>query len=495
MTMPTSKPLPRSLDLLDPRLRLLCDAYLQAARVPGASIAIVAGDRSYHYAYGVKSILTGEPVTAETSFNIGSCSKAFVSAAVASLVAAGEVSWDDPISRYVPELQLYDPEVTRQVSLRDLSANRLGIPRAGLTEFGLDPSLSAEFVFENLRHTPPIHPFRSRHTYVNAGHTANAVAVGRITGKGFIGTLRERILEPLGMTATSGGAAARTELADQAGWHCLVDGEVVAIDTVFSDQYLGGGGMVVSGADALQWLRLHLGGGTVDGKQVISREALLETHTPHTVARPGKDILSLFHPAAHMGAYALGWAVTDLEGHPMVIHSGGDFGIAAMTLIFPKAGIGIASYCNTSGRGTIALPYALAACLLGLPTRDWKAYFEAASPAPAPAAETATPESRLDLSAYAGVYVHPADGPLVVESSAEGLKCDMRRGYRMAFTAAPAGEHRFAMRFDSPEWRGLMANVRPVLAFTMEEGRATKADWVVDPLHREFHRTDPGSAP
>ena len=491
--MTSTKTLPRSLDLLDPRLRLICDAHRQAARVPGASIAVVAGDLGYQYSYGIKSILTGERVTAETSFNIGSCSKAFVSAAVASLVAAGEVSWDDPISRYVPEFRLYDPEVTRQVSLRDLSANRLGIPRAGLTELGLDPALPAEFVFENLRHTPPIHPFRNRHTYVNAGHTANAVAVGRITSKGFIGALRARILEPLGMSGTSGGAAARTERADQAGWHCVADGEVVAIDTVFSDQYLGGGGMVVSGADALQWLRLHLGGGIVGGEQVISREALLETHTPQTAARSGKDILSLFHPEAHMGAYALGWAVTDLEGHPMVIHSGGDFGIAAMTLLFPKAGIGIASYCSTSGRGTIALPYALAACLLGLPTRDWKAYFEAASPTAAPTDETATREAPVDLSAYVGVYEHPADGPLVVENSAEVLRCCLNRGYRMAFTAVPAGEHRFAMRFDSPEWRGLMANVRPVLAFTMEEGRATKADWVVEPLHREFHRADPGS--
>ena len=298
--------------------------------MPGASIAIVAGDRGYHYSYGVKSLRTGEPVTVNTAFNVGSCSKAFVSACVASLVADKRVSWDDPISKFVPEFQLYDPAVTKQVTLRDLSGNRLGIPRAGLTEFGFDPSQAVGPALEGLRYTAPICGLRERHTYVNGGHTAVALAAGRITGQGFIATLRERLLAPLGMNCTSGGLAARDDLPDQAGWHCVADGQVTAIDTVYSDWYLGGGGMSVSGADALQWLRLHLNGGVVDGQQVIARDALLETHTPQIVALPGKDIISLFHPGAHMAAYGLGWAMTELEGHPLVIHSGGDFGIAAM---------------------------------------------------------------------------------------------------------------------------------------------------------------------
>ena len=481
---------PRSFDLLDPRLKALCDAYLQAAQVPGASIAIVVGDRGYHYAYGLKSIATREPVTAHTAFNIGSCSKAFVSAAMASLVADKRVSWDDPISKYVPEFQLYDPTVTKQVTLRDLSGNRLGISRAGLPEFGYDPSHSAEFALENLRHTAPICGLRERHTYVNGGHTANALAIGRITGKGFLPTLRERVLAPLGMSSTSGGEAARGEVADQAGWHCNDEGQVTAIDTVYSDWYLGGGGMVCSGLDALQWLRLQLNGGRVDGQQVIARDALLETHKPQVITWPGQDILSLFHPEAHMAAYGLGWAVTDLEGHPMVLHSGGDLGIASMTLMLPKAGIGIASYCNSSGRGTVALPYALAGCLLGLKSRDWKAYFEAAiaAAAPPPAAAQSQPDTTLELSHYAGTYRHPADGEMVIERSGAGLVGDMKRAYRRSFAAVSVGGHRFEMRYDHPEWRGLLAGDKTYLEFGVEDGRAVKLDFVVGALRREHRR-------
>ena len=112
MTTPLVRPSPAplgGLDVLDARLRPLCKAVLQAAGVPGASITIVAGDRGYHHAYGVKSLRTGAPVTAATGFNIASCTKAFVSATVAALVAEGRVAWNDPVAQHVPELQLYDP--------------------------------------------------------------------------------------------------------------------------------------------------------------------------------------------------------------------------------------------------------------------------------------------------------------------------------------------------------------------------------------------------
>ncbi len=476
---------PAPLDLLDPRLRPLCDAILREAQVPGASVSVVVADRCYQHLHGVKSITSGEPVTPGTGFNIGSCSKAFASATVASLVADGLVRWDDPISTWVPELQFADPRLTEMVSLRDLAANRLGLPRGGLAEFGLDPRFPAENLFARLRHTPSAFPFRDRFGYVNAGHAANSVAVGRITGKGFLATLRERILAPLGMTGTSGGAATPLELKDLSGWHVVVDGRPVEIEPVYTDQYLSSGGMVVSGADALAWLRLHLNGGLVDGRQVVAREALLETHRPHAVATPGKDGPTLFYPDAHMAAYALGWAVSDLEGHPLVAHSGSDMGVAAMTLLLPASGIGIAVYGNSigGGPGTLALAYALAATLLSLKPRDWLAYFKSKAPVPPPAApaEAAAapavpifPTVSPDL--YAGRYAHPADGTLDVRRDGDLLVCTLCDAYRLSATLLPCAAHRFTMDLHAPEWKGAAAVEPPTLTFTVVQGQATQAE-------------------
>jgi CubicO group peptidase (beta-lactamase class C family) len=492
---------PRPLNQLDPRLQPLAEAILAAGKVPGASVAVVADDRTYHLAHGVKSVSGSEPVTLDTAFNIGSCSKAFVSATVASLVADGLVKWDDTVVKWVPELELWDPEITKRVTLRDLSANRLGLPRSGLTEFGLDPRHGPEEVFTRLRHTAPAFPFRDRFGYVNAGHTVNAVAAGRITGKGFLATLRERILAPLGMTGTSGGTATPNELTDLAGWHVLIGDSPVAIDPVFTDQYLGSGGMVVRGRDALQWLRLHLNGGLVDGKQVIAREALAETHRPHSPAVPGKDIVSLFYPGAHMAAYALGWGVSDLEGHPLVMHSGSDLGVTAMTLLLPRSGIGVAVYCNANGGGpaALSLAHAIAGTLLGLKPRDWFEYFKALSAPPAAglsppqagvAAAAEAVAAPLDLSLYPGTYRHPADGPLIVINQAGRLIGRIADAYRLSFALKPAGEHAFQLEFLEPEWQGAAVGEQPIVKFKVEAGRAVQADLSLAFTGRPFHRVD-----
>ena len=480
------------LDDLSTALVPLCEAALRARQSPGASITVVAADQGHHFSYGLKSLRDGGAVTPHTGFDIASCSKAFVSATMAALVAEGRVSWDDPITRYVPEFQLYDPWVTQQATLRDLSANRLGLPRAGLTNFGYDPTLPADHVFASVRHTPPLHPLRQRFGYFNPGHSANAVAIGRITGQGFLATLRARLLGPLGMHHSSGGADVRTELAHQAAWHCMDEGRWTTIDTIFSDQHLGAGGIVVSGLDAAAWLRLHLNGGRVDGHQVIDRRALIETHTPQTVARPGEDIASLFYPGAHMAAYALGWAVSDFEGHALLCHSGASFGVSSMTMLLPRSGIGIAVYLNAAGGDAPPLAYAIAAELLGVEQRDWAAALTL--PAAADASNSSAPEAAmLPLAAYAGVFHHPADGPLAIDTMADGnsMVGRLRHGYRLTFTMSALGAHRFALRFDHPEWRSMPAGDKPELVFTVADGQATAARLVAGVLGREFLRETP----
>jgi CubicO group peptidase (beta-lactamase class C family) len=486
---PREPPAPASLDMLDVRLRMVCDAYLIAAKVPGASIAVIAADKAYHYAYGINAVSHPRPITLHTSFNIGSCSKAFVSATIASLVGEGLASWDEPLSRWVPEFQLYDPAVTAMVTLRDACGNRLGLPRAGLTEYGFRAEVPVDRVFRGLQHTPPIHPLRQRFTYVNAGHTAAAVAAGRITGKGFLATLRERLLEPLGMTGTSGGLAAKTELSDEAGWHVPDGDRIVELPRFYTENYLGSGGMVVSGADALQWLRLHLGGGTIAGREIVARGALLETHRPQAVATPGKDITSLFNPESHLGSYALGWAVCDLAGEPMVIHSGSDQGVCAITLLLPRKGIGIAVYLNLFTGSVVPLAYALAATLIGMqPPRDWSAFFAAAGKAiapPTPREPEPGVEPQHPLPAYAGVYEHPADGELRINLNGVGLMGDLVDGHAMTFRLAPLGDNEFAVYFDQLPGRVSLMGFRLVFECNASTGQAHTA---VMHLHTEATR-------
>jgi len=61
-----------------------------------------------------KDIHKSDPVDENTLFVIASCSKAFTTASLATLVDAGKLKWDDPVTKYLPDFQMYDPWVTKR---------------------------------------------------------------------------------------------------------------------------------------------------------------------------------------------------------------------------------------------------------------------------------------------------------------------------------------------------------------------------------------------
>ena len=95
------------------------EAYLQQGMkdfdVPGAAVGIVAGDRLvYAKGFGVRGKSNPAPVDPRTVFQIGSTTKAFLSATQAIMVDRGKLRWDDRVADLYPEFQLMDPWVTRE---------------------------------------------------------------------------------------------------------------------------------------------------------------------------------------------------------------------------------------------------------------------------------------------------------------------------------------------------------------------------------------------
>lgn len=76
--------------------------------------------------YGVRELGKRDLVDANTVFNIASLTKSFTSAAAATVVDQGKVSWDTPVHRLLPEYVLSDPWLTQNVTLRDLLSHRAG---------------------------------------------------------------------------------------------------------------------------------------------------------------------------------------------------------------------------------------------------------------------------------------------------------------------------------------------------------------------------------
>lgn len=105
------------------------DDYVNKAlrewEVPGLAIAIIKDDRIVlAKGYGERKLGDPAPVNERTLFAIGSSSKAFTAAAIAMLVDEGKLKWDDPVTKYLQGVELYDPYVTRELTVRDLLSHR-----------------------------------------------------------------------------------------------------------------------------------------------------------------------------------------------------------------------------------------------------------------------------------------------------------------------------------------------------------------------------------
>src|SRR4029453_9233480 len=101
---------------------------LKTFEVPGDSVAIVKdGKVGVAKGYGVRKLGEAAPVDARTLFGIASNTKVFTATALGLLVEEGKLEWDAPVVRYLPGFQMWDPYVTRELTIRDLLVHRSGL--------------------------------------------------------------------------------------------------------------------------------------------------------------------------------------------------------------------------------------------------------------------------------------------------------------------------------------------------------------------------------
>jgi CubicO group peptidase (beta-lactamase class C family) len=92
------------------------------------SVGIVKdGKVTYSKGFGVRSLTTKQPMDDNTLVGIASNSKGFTCVALAILADEGKLNWDDKVSKYIPEFQMYDPYVSQNVTIKDLITHRAGL--------------------------------------------------------------------------------------------------------------------------------------------------------------------------------------------------------------------------------------------------------------------------------------------------------------------------------------------------------------------------------
>ena len=170
-------------------------------KVPAVAISVVKDGRVvFARGYGVRKLGGNARVDADTVFPIASITKAFNATALAMLVDEGRLQWTDPVIKHIPEFQLLDPWMTREVTLVDCLAHRTGLADPDLLSYS---GVTRAELLRRMRFLPRIEPFRTASRYNNkAIIVAGEILGSRISGLSWAEFVRKRILEPLDMTAS-----------------------------------------------------------------------------------------------------------------------------------------------------------------------------------------------------------------------------------------------------------------------------------------------------
>ena len=404
------------------------DAYVNKAikdwEVPGMGLVIVKNDSIVHLAgYGVRELGKPEKVTPQTIFAIGSSSKAFTAALAGIAVDEGKARWDDPAEKYLSGFHVFDPYVSRELSIRDLLSHRSGLARGDLLWYGT--GMERDSILQRVRFLEPTWSFRSTFGYQNIMYLAAGQVAARIFGKSWDDLIHERLFTPLGMNHSNTTVTKLSGLNDVSSPHARVEGKIRTVPWRNIDNIGPAGSINSNVSDMAQWIRMHLNGGKIGGKEVLKPATVREMQEPNTVIRSNPRSDSLL-PETHLRAYGLGWFLEDYRGRKIVHHGGNIDGMTALVWMVPEEKLGIVMLTNMNGTSLpTALAHHITDLYLGGGKRDWSADYlaftreserrAAAAGNPAERNRVTDTKPSLSLDKYAGNYDNEMYGRITVE--------------------------------------------------------------------------------
>ena len=383
-------------------------AYAEQVRtqwkIPGLSLAVVHGDSLvFSGGFGVREkgkTIDGDgewtAVTDSTLFHIGSMTKAFTAAVIASLVDEGLLRWDDTVKHILPDFEWYDDSVEAVMQVRDLLTHSTGlVAQAGtyIPNLGYD----RDDIYRMFRYIEPVYPFREKFAYNNITFIIAARIIETVTGRSWEDNIRERIFIPLGMSSSVPGsegylqAGRKASVAHYFGYSRGRNGGrgSIYVTPLYGEEralhwvdVIGPAGSISStAADMARWVRFHLNNGAVirtvepednglissfpmdstafseyfpdmssglsgefrfypyqDTVQVISRRQMDFLHT---------GVIKVRQDSTMRRDYAYCWYVEQNERYKVIYHTGTTWGFTGVCGFVPELDLGVAVLCNS----------------------------------------------------------------------------------------------------------------------------------------------------
>lgn len=354
------------------------EAYAQKVRedwkIPALSVAVVKDDKVIlAKCYGIRDIRDANSKCDEnTRYAIASNSKAFTAAALAILIDEKKIGgWDDKVSKYLPDFQMYNPYVTGELTIRDLLSHRSGLATFSGDLLWYDTTYSADEMLRRVRYLKPVRGFRAGYGYQNLMYLAAGRIVERVSGKSWAEFVTEKILKPIGMARTT--TSVRDLKEDFAVPHNESGGKGLrALPLGDVDNAVGLVGLNSSVSDLTKWLRLQMNRGKLDGTVVYSEDRGNEMWQQNIFNQIG-SFPKANAPTQMLSGYGLGWGLIDYRGRKLISHTGGLDGMITQTAMMPQEKLGLVVLTNSESPAITVVRNKILDVFTGSEKRDWSA--------------------------------------------------------------------------------------------------------------------------
>ncbi|MFI9504824.1 serine hydrolase domain-containing protein [Nocardia sp. NPDC052566] len=258
---------PPSTTALAPGVSAALEVLVTGDRVPGAQAVITDRDRRQVLARGVGDIASGAPFAEDARVRIGSNTKTFVATVALQLVGEGKWELDAPIERYLPNIVRGNGIDGNRITVRNLLQHTSGLP-----DYTSEPDFAnedtrfqqrdpADMVRGVLSRQPARFEPGVRWEYSNTNYLLVGMAIERVTGHAVGEEVTHRIIEPLGLRATSYPRLGDAEVPDPHPLGYLgIDGRDVEFTRLDPSVAGAAGAMISTGAELNQFFLALVGG-------------------------------------------------------------------------------------------------------------------------------------------------------------------------------------------------------------------------------------------
>ena len=433
------------------------DQTLEDWNAPAVGVGIVMNDELvFAKGYGYRNYGNKLPFTPGTLFQIASNTKLFTAIAAGMLVEEGKLTWDKPVRDAVPDIRFYNDHLNNNVTLRDMLSHRTGITRHDTIWYKSD--FTRKELFERVRLLEPQEPLRQIHLYNNLMYAAVGYLIQILSGKTWEDFVREKILDPLGMTRTTYSVHEMVKMEDHAVpfTEKRDSKEIYQIPHYEDMAGVAPAGAIISSIEEMShWLIALMNNGRYGGRQVLPPSVLKSTLEP-SMALPNTEGEARGFWELLNCAYGMGRVSGSYRGHLLTFHGGALDGCHSQVSYMPLEKIGVIVFVigDHSFMLSDIVGYNVYERLLGLYETPWSERWlaivkkdkEAGIQGRARAGSDRVPGTKHShaLEEYAAEYEHPAYGLLKITTLGDGLHFDFHK-IRLPLI------HYHYDRFDTPD--------------------------------------------